>query len=123
MSKRTFSKGRFDKVAQESGKWFDYDGAKFLLSSAKSTAFQKAWAESTTDGEIEDEDKLVKALAEVVNDWENVADEDGVTPLEFNREDLEFILKDDEEFSKWVMATILNQDNYKRQAVVKKAKK
>lgn len=115
-------KKRFDKQAQESGKWFEYDGSKFLLASAKSKAFQKAYSEVQTDAE-DAEDKVAEAISAVVMDWENMLDEDGITPLAFDKKELKEILQDDVEFSQWVMATIINQDNYKREALQVKAKK
>ena len=119
-----FQKKRFDKEAQESGKWFDYDGAKFKLASAKKKEFLKAYAEAAgEDGNIKEDADLHKVLLTVILDWENVADEDGVTPLEFNEKDLLEILEDDDEFARWALSTVLNQENYRREKVEAKAKK
>lgn len=115
-------KNRFDKKAQQEGKWFKYDSADILLTSVKNEKFIQAYAKATS-GEKEDEELILEALSNLVADWKGVFDEDGTTPLEFSLEELDYFLKEDDDFRNWVLQTALNQENYKRELVEKKAKK
>ena len=116
-----FIKNRYDKQAQEDGKWFEYDGGKFLLASARSTAFLKAYAE--VNQEDIDEDKVADAICKIFKGWEDVMDEDGVTPLECSEDNVKEILLGDPDFGQWVLATVVDQDNYKREIIKAKTKK
>lgn len=131
-----FNKKRFDKEAQQSGKWVPYDGGEFLVASMLSDKFKKAYAdleeeyadnkealEEGTEANLAKASKTNRILAEtLLLGWKEVVDEDG-EEIPYTVEEGVELLEDDPLFGAWLLRYAQNLDNYKREAVKKKAKK
>lgn len=117
-----FIKNRFDKDAQENGKFFDYDGGKFKIASMSNTAFIKAYGEYQA-GDASQED-FAKVIAEtILLDWDEIYDEDGETTIPYSVEAATEFLVLDTELLAFIINTMNNRDNYRRELVKKKTKK
>lgn len=122
--------GRFDKELQENGKWVDYDGGKFKVASIASPKFIKGYTALDTDTENLTEEqskefslKLNTLLAEtILLDWEGVVDEDDKEEKYTVEGGIE-LLEEDAVFASWLLNFTKEVNNYKREAVAKKAKK
>lgn len=108
-----------DKAAAEAGKWFDYDGARFLIAAFNTPRYQKVLSRIGKKNQAavrhEKFDTLqtitieVQAEAILLN-WEGVLNGENLFP--YSRENALYLLSASMEFRAWVEATSMNLANF-----------
>lgn len=108
-----------DKKAAEDGKWFEYDGARFLIAATGTPAYQKAARKmgKRNVAAIQREDVValngmtVQVMAKaVLKGWENV--KDGEKDFPFSEANAVHLLTVAGDFRNWVESQSMNLANF-----------
>ncbi len=110
---------RTDKTAAEEGKWFEYDGSRFLIAAHNTPKYQKALTKHGKKNQAalrrEDHEAISSMAVEVMADaillgWENVKDGDKDFP--YSRSNAIVLLSSAMEFKAFVENSSMNLANF-----------